>query len=111
VVWLATLYLAKIVLAHFIGARVLQAAGNRAHYVAALAVGLALVILAINVLYVGGAISFVLTICGIGVLALHGWRTRRNRADDTVAAARSHEPGGGCSLASSAAGQFSACAR
>ncbi|NBC23835.1 MAG: hypothetical protein GVY21_10205 [Gammaproteobacteria bacterium] len=74
--WLAGVYLAKIVVAHIIGSRLFEAAGGR-HFAVALAVGLAAVIFAINLPFVGGIINFLLTICGLGVLVLFLWHTWR----------------------------------
>jgi len=79
--WLAALYFAKIVLAHGIGARVLEASGSTRHFAVALALGLVLVLLVVELPFIGGLLNFVLTICGLGLLVLFGWRAvRRERA-------------------------------
>lgn len=75
--WLAGLYLAKIVLAHFIGRRFMEALGRPAHFALALAVGLLLVLVVVNLPFVGGLLNFVLTVCGLGVLVLFLWRMLR----------------------------------
>jgi len=70
VLWLLGIYLAKIVIAHFIGERITAASGTNVHFTVALALGLLLVIFVINLPFVGGVLNFLLTICGIGVLIL-----------------------------------------
>lgn len=71
--WLAGLYVAKILVAHVIGARLLEAAGRRRGFVVTLAVGLLAVIVVVNLPFIGGLISFLLTICGFGLLVLFLW--------------------------------------
>lgn len=76
VVWLAGIYLAKILLAHFIGARLIPG-GDTRHFAAALALGLASVVVLINLPFIGGIMNFALTICGLGMLLLYGWQAFR----------------------------------
>jgi hypothetical protein len=76
--WLAGLYLAKVVLAHVIGARLVDMSGNPRHFAVALAIGLLLVMVAVNLPFIGGLLNFVLTICGLGLLVLFVWRTFRD---------------------------------
>jgi hypothetical protein len=72
VTWLLGLYLAKIVVANFIGRTLLASQGDRMTSVAlALLVGLALIFIAINLPYVGGLIHFVLVLVGFGALAMN----------------------------------------
>jgi len=75
--WLVSIYLAKVVLAQFVGARFLEAPGKPRHYTMALALGLALVIVVVNLPFVGGLLDFVLTILGLGMLVLFLWRFYR----------------------------------
>ena len=75
VLWLIALYLAQIVVAYIVGARLLRHRDR--HYALLLALGLAVVMLAVNLPFLGGLISFLLTICGLGVLALFLWRRLR----------------------------------
>jgi anti-sigma factor RsiW len=75
--WLAAIYLAKIVLAHGIGARILDASSSTRHFAVALALGLVLVLLAVEVPFIGGLLNFLLTICGLGLLVLFAWRAVR----------------------------------
>ena len=72
VTWLLGLYLAKIVVANFIGRTLLASQGDRMSAVAlGLIVGLALIFIAINLPYVGGLIHFVLVLIGFGALAMN----------------------------------------
>jgi cytoskeletal protein CcmA (bactofilin family) len=72
VTWLVGLYLAKIVVANFIGRTLLASQGDRMTSVAlGLLVGLALIFVAINLPYVGGLIHFVLVLVGFGALAMN----------------------------------------
>jgi cytoskeletal protein CcmA (bactofilin family) len=70
--WLLGLYLAKIVVANFIGRTLLASQGDRMSSVAlGLLVGLVLIFVAINLPYVGGLIHFVLVLVGFGALAMN----------------------------------------
>lgn len=73
--WVVGVYLAKVVVAYFVGARLLEAADNPRHYTLMLALGLALVIVLINVPFIGGVFSFALEILGLGLLVLFLKRT------------------------------------
>lgn len=81
VLWLAGVYFAKIVLAHFVGERVTEAAGSRPHFAVALAVGLLLVLTFVSVPFIGGVLNFVLTACGLGMLVLFIWDALRGDTD------------------------------
>ncbi|MBK80855.1 MAG: hypothetical protein CMQ43_08070 [Gammaproteobacteria bacterium] len=84
VLWLIALYLAQIVVAYVVGARLLRGRGS--HYAALLALGLAVVMLVVNVPFLGGLVSFLLTICGLGLLALFLWdRLRGDRGPEAAA--------------------------
>lgn len=76
-VWGVGIYLAKVVVAHFVGARLVETSGNARHFTLALAVGLLLVIVLVNLPFVGGVLNFLLTILGLGLLVLFGWRAYR----------------------------------
>ena len=72
VTWLLGLYLAKIVLANFIGRSLLSSSSERMSSVAlSLLVGLVLIFIAINLPYIGGLIHFVLVLIGFGTLAMN----------------------------------------
>ena len=75
--WIAGVYLAKVVLAHSIGARIVEATGRTRHFALALAVGLLVVMLVINLPWLGPLFNFVLTICGLGLLVMFVWRSFR----------------------------------
>lgn len=75
--WMVGVYLAKVVIAQFVGARILQAPDKPRHYAITLALGLALVIVVVNLPFIGGLLNFVLTILGLGVLVLFVWRSFR----------------------------------
>ena len=82
VTWLLGLYLAKIVVANFIGRTLLASQGDRMTSVAlALLVGLALIFIAINLPYVGGLIHFVLVLVGFGALAMNAYGAFRAEPD------------------------------
>ncbi len=79
--WLAGLYLAKVVLAQFIGTRLVEASGGTRHFAVAFAAGLALVILLVNLPFIGGLLNALLTICGLGMLVLFLWRAVPQQAE------------------------------
>ena len=71
--WLVGLYFAKIVIAHIIGGRVLKAPRSDRHFAVALAVGLAVVIVLINLPFIGHILNFLMTLCGLGLLMIFLW--------------------------------------
>ncbi|HET9358916.1 MAG TPA: zf-HC2 domain-containing protein [Vicinamibacterales bacterium] len=73
--WIVLLYLAKIVIALLVG-RALVGASARGIATALLA-GLVLVIVAVNLPYVGGLVSLLLTVTGLGVLVVEASRWYR----------------------------------
>jgi hypothetical protein len=68
VLWVLGLYLAKIVLAQTIGHRLFSAEGATPHYAATLLCGLVIVVIAVNVPFVGGLANLALTLIGLGML-------------------------------------------
>src|SRR5690606_3305152 len=78
-VWLAAIYLAKIVVAHFIGRKLFARAGRPTHFALALLVGLLLVFVVVNVPLVGGLVNFLLTITGLGMLVIFVWGLFQDR--------------------------------
>lgn len=66
VAWLIALYLAKIVVAAMVGRMLLS---EREGLVVPLLVGLAIVIVVVNLPFVGGILSFLLTVVGLGLIA------------------------------------------
>lgn len=77
VVWLAGAYLAKVFVANFIGTQIMEATGQRWHYTVVLALGLLIVLVTVNVPFIGGVLDFVLTVAGLGLIVLHVWNRLR----------------------------------
>lgn len=71
--WLLALYLAKIVLAGLIGRRLLSADRAARRLAPALAAGLAVLIVVVNIPYAGGPLNFILTVLGLGLLTQRLW--------------------------------------
>jgi hypothetical protein len=71
VVWLAALYLAKIIVAEFVG-RALFKTSNAMSLLG----GIVVVILAVNLPFVGGLINFLFLLLGIGAIVLTTYRLR-----------------------------------
>jgi hypothetical protein len=68
--WLLGLYLSKIVIAKCIGNAILGSESNKLSVRAlGLVIGLVIVIIAVNLPFIGGVLNFVLMLIGIGVLA------------------------------------------
>jgi hypothetical protein len=74
VLWIAAIYFAKILLAHFLGKTILSMRVEAPRFVLALAVGLVLVFILISVPLVGGVLNFLLTIVGLGMIVEQLWR-------------------------------------
>jgi cytoskeletal protein CcmA (bactofilin family) len=74
VLWIAAVYFAKILLAHFLGKTILDMRLDQPHFLLALAVGLVLVFILISVPFVGGVLNFLLTIVGLGMIVEQFWR-------------------------------------
>ena len=70
VVWLAGLYMAKIMVAEFVGRTLFKKSGAMS-----LLAGLALVILVVNLPIIGGVISVVLYLLGLGAIVMTVYRT------------------------------------
>ena len=67
--WILGLYFAKIVVALLIGRRLFAGqTGQLPHHAALLVAGLVLILIAVNIPYVGGLVNFLLTILGLGLL-------------------------------------------
>ncbi len=78
--WLVGLYLAKIPVAYILGARLSEGHAER-HFVAVLAAGLVVVIVLVNLPFIGGALNFLMTIAGLGLLVAFLWQAfQRNRS-------------------------------
>jgi cytoskeletal protein CcmA (bactofilin family) len=66
--WLLGLYFAKIVLAQTIGSRLFDAQGATPHHAATLLSGLVIVVIVVNLPFVGGLANLALTLIGLGML-------------------------------------------
>jgi cytoskeletal protein CcmA (bactofilin family) len=62
------LYVSKIVMAQIIGRAVFRAPHGPPHYAATLIMGLVMIIVAINLPFIGGITNFVLTLVGFGII-------------------------------------------
>jgi cytoskeletal protein CcmA (bactofilin family) len=62
------LYFAKTIIAQTVGRALFRSPAGPPHYAATLIVGLAIVIIAINLPLVGGIVNFVLTVLGFGMI-------------------------------------------
>jgi len=69
--WILALYLAKIVLGATVGRMLLP---DREAITVPLLVGLAIVLVAGNLPWIGGIVGFVLTLVGLGLLAQYVWK-------------------------------------
>ena len=77
VLWLLGLYLAKIVIAKCIGSAILGARDNGlSSTILPLLLGLVIVIIAVNLPYIGGILNFLLMLMGLGALVMAVYRMR-----------------------------------
>ena len=79
VCWILLLYLAKIVIGIFIGRTVLGSTQYADNTLLILLAGITIIILVVNVPLIGGLISFVLTLIGMGLLVQRFTETLRER--------------------------------
>lgn len=84
--WSAALYLAKIVIAGFVGRSLLKGNNSAASSPLMLLAGLVPVFIAINLPFVGGVINFVLVLLGLGMLAMTSYRMVQDRFPSRVPA-------------------------
>jgi hypothetical protein len=83
--WLFGLYLAKIIVANFVGRTLMDRNGDRLSTAAlGLIVGLVLVFFAINLPYIGGLIHFILILVGFGGLITAIYRSFQSRTTAAV---------------------------
>ena len=77
VLWLLGLYLSKIVIAKSIGSAIFGTRGNGlSSTLLPLLLGLVIVIIAVNLPYIGGILNFLLMLIGLGALAMTAYRMR-----------------------------------
>lgn len=68
IAWIVFMYLAKIVMGLFVGRILLANTKYKASDVAILLVGLVVILVAVNLPAIGGVVSFVLTVLGVGLI-------------------------------------------
>lgn len=68
IAWIVFMYLAKIVMGLFVGRTLLANTRYKASDVAILLVGLIVILIAVNLPAIGGVVSFVLTMLGVGLI-------------------------------------------
>ena len=71
ILWLLGLYFAKIVVAQMIGRRLFMSPQGVPHYAATLLAGLVIVIIAINLPWVGWLVGVALTLLGLGMIVTY----------------------------------------
>ena len=80
VVWLLGLYLAKIVVARYVGEVIMgNKGGAMSSRIIALLVGLVVVVVAVNLPFIGGIINFLLLLIGLGALAMTVYGASKGR--------------------------------
>jgi hypothetical protein len=79
--WLLCLYLAKIVVARYIGGVMVGSSAGKWSAALALLAGLVVIIIAVNLPYIGGVLHFLLILIGLGALAITIHRTYRWRKE------------------------------
>jgi predicted anti-sigma-YlaC factor YlaD len=76
--WIVAIYLAKIVVAGFLGRSLLEKGGATSRSTAfVLLVGLGLIFIAINLPYVGALVNFFLIVLGLGILVVETYQMPR----------------------------------
>ena len=68
VAWVTFLYLAKVVMAVFVGRVLLASTKYKASDIATLLVGLLVILVIVNLPAIGGVVSFVVTVLGVGLI-------------------------------------------
>jgi len=71
VAWLLGLYFAKIIVAQFIGQTLFRSPHGTPHYAATLLAGLVIVLIAVNLPWIGWLAGLVLTLVGLGMLVAY----------------------------------------
>jgi hypothetical protein len=80
VLWLLGLYFAKIVVAQIIGRSLFKSPAGLPHYAATLIAGLVIVVIAINLPWIGWLVNLVATCVGLGLLVLYAAGSREHLA-------------------------------
>jgi hypothetical protein len=79
--WLAGLYLSKIVVAEFVGRSLMHSSGA-----VPLLAGLLIVVVAVNLPWIGGLINFLLVLLGLGAIVMTAYRSNVFRGRSSVLA-------------------------
>lgn len=87
IAWILGLYFAKIVAAVFIGRTLFASPSGLPHHAAFLLAGLVVVLIAVNLPYVGGLLNIALTLTGLGMITTHFLRRWTRRNDDGLPSA------------------------
>jgi cytoskeletal protein CcmA (bactofilin family) len=77
--WLLGLYFAKTVVAHYRGRSLFDSPRGTPHYAATLVTGLVIVLIAVNLPWIGWLIGVVLTLIGLGMIVAHIYDRNRER--------------------------------
>ncbi|MBN1240639.1 MAG: hypothetical protein JXB36_19205, partial [Gammaproteobacteria bacterium] len=72
-VWGLAMYFSKILFSHYLGRTLFARAGRQPHFALSLLVGLLIVLTVTSVPLIGGIVGFLLTITGLGMLAIFLW--------------------------------------
>jgi cytoskeletal protein CcmA (bactofilin family) len=79
ITWLLGLYFAKIVVAQHVGRKLFDSPRGTPHYAATLIAGLVIVLIAVNLPWIGGLVSLVLTLVGLGMIVAHLYDRNREK--------------------------------
>jgi cytoskeletal protein CcmA (bactofilin family) len=79
ILWLLGLYFAKTVIAQYIGRSLFNSPRGTPHYAATLIAGLVIVLIAVNLPWIGWLIGLVLTLVGLGMIVAHVYDRNRER--------------------------------
>ena len=71
--WVAALYLAKVIVGIFVGGIMLSSSAQVENKLMLLLVGVATLVVAVNLPFIGGFIGFLITIIGVGMLLQHAY--------------------------------------
>jgi len=83
--WLLALYFAKILVGRCIGNMLLKDRKSTLGEAAlSLLIGLIIIIVAVNIPYIGGILNILLTIIGLGAFLVTGWRLFRNKPPEEL---------------------------
>jgi cytoskeletal protein CcmA (bactofilin family) len=79
IVWLLGLYFAKTVVAQYIGRSLFDSPRGTPHYAATLLAGLVIVLIAVNLPWIGWLVGLALTLIGLGMIVAHVYDRNRER--------------------------------